>query len=189
MNYEMYLNSDGSYTSPKNGKIYKSKKALIAHLYCKSIGGWGNANNIKQKCLFCDKETNKSNIVKHETYCYLNPKNLSYCKVCNKPIKNYKHSKGTCSYSCSNSYFKRIKNPDERLHYRTLCFRYHKKECVVCGENKIVEVHHYDGNHENNVKENLIPICPTHHQYFHSRYKNEVEYIIDEYINNWKLNN
>lgn len=45
----------------------------------------------------------------------------------------------------------------------------------------IVAVHHYDGNHDNNSPENLIPLCPTHHQYVHSRYKKLVQEKIDYY--------
>jgi hypothetical protein len=66
--------------------------------------------------------------------------------------------------------------------YRTICFRHHKKECVVCGENKIVAVHHYDENHSNNDPANLIPLCPTHHQYVHSRYKE----LVMEKIDKWR---
>jgi predicted HNH restriction endonuclease len=54
---------------------------------------------------------------------------------------------------------------------------------VICGENKIVSVHHYDENHNNNSIENLIPLCPTHHQYIHSKYKDEILNKVDEYRN------
>jgi 5-methylcytosine-specific restriction endonuclease McrA len=69
--------------------------------------------------------------------------------------------------------------------YRTICFNIHKKECVVCGENKIVAVHHYDHNHYNNEPSNLIPLCPTHHHYVHSKYEIEVKEAIDEWRNNY----
>lgn len=50
---------------------------------------------------------------------------------------------------------------------------------MICGEDKIVTVHHWDFNHGNNEPSNLIPICPTHHQYLHSRYK----VLIEEQVN------
>ena len=91
-----------------------------------------------------------------------------------------------CCKSCSNSEGGKAKaikyHPDVVAHYTTVCFRWHKKECIVCGENKIVAVHHNDGNHNNNDPMNLIPLCPTHHQYIHSRYKDEVQPLIDEYL-------
>ncbi len=69
--------------------------------------------------------------------------------------------------------------------YRAICWAHHKKECVVCGEDKIVAVHHYDENHQNNDPSNLIPLCPTHHVYVHSGYKNLVEEKIEAWRNNY----
>lgn len=59
---------------------------------------------------------------------------------------------------------------------------------MICGENKIVAVHHYDENRKNNSIENLIPLCPTHHQYVHSRYKEEVMDKINKYRNQFITN-
>lgn len=74
----------------------------------------------------------------------------------------------------------------EDINYRNICFKYHKNECVICKENIMVHVHHMDENHDNNEPSNLIPLCATHHGYFHSPYKNLVEPKIIEYINDWK---
>lgn len=147
----------------------------------------------KLPCCYCSKQHVLGNIKKHESACYLNPINMRYCEVCQSPIKNYKTSV-TCSYSCSNTKFR--SGPDhpnwkeqtgESTSIRSTCFYYHKKQCVICEENKIVEVHHLDGNHQNNKPENLIPLCPTHHQYWHSRYKCLVEQQVYDYINQWIL--
>ena len=140
------------------------------------------AMNHKVACQFCDKETTVSNIKKHENACYLNPDNIRECAVCEKPIKDYKKSKGTCSHSCSNIYFKTLRNKDERLGYQALCFRYHEKKCIVCGEDKIVAAHHVNHDHHDDRPENLVPLCPTHHQYVHSKYKDEVQPIIESYL-------
>ncbi len=69
-----------------------------------------------------------------------------------------------------------------------MCFGYHEKKCIVCGEENIVAAHHVDEDHENNEPENLVPLCPTHYQYVHSQYRGEVQPIIDEYIRQRKLN-
>lgn len=145
------------------------------------------AHKLKQHCIYCSIETNKSNIKKHEQYCYLNPNNIKLCPVCQSPIKNYKISH-TCSYSCANSLFRSGPNNGnwEERSYRSTCFHYHKKECIICKENNIVEVHHLDENKNNNNPENLIPLCPTHHQYWHSQFKKLVELQIQNYIQNWK---
>ena len=49
-------------------------------------------------------------------------------------------------------------------------------------------VHHFDENKKNNLSENLIPICPSHHLYYHSKYRSHVEYKIIEYRNKF-INN
>ena len=77
------------------------------------------------------------------------------CPVCDTLFitgKGSPREKMTCSYSCSNTYFRSgINNPNwKEDSYRSTCFHFHKKECVVCGENKVVEVHHLDENPKNN---------------------------------------
>lgn len=115
---------------------------------------------------------------------------IKECPICGiefETIINHKHEKITCSHKCANTYFRSGKdNPNWKdSTYRSTCFQYHKKECIICGENKIVAVHHYDENPKNNSIDNLIPLCPTHHQYVHSKYKNEVISKIDEYRKNF----
>ena len=58
---------------------------------------------------------------------------------------------------------------------------------MYCGEDKIVEVHHYDGNRSNNKPINLVPLCPTHHRYWHSKYKYIVKDVVDIYVNNFNI--
>ena len=111
------------------------------------------------------------------------------CPVCDRVFETNlgsKREKITCSYSCSNTFFRSgEKNPNWKevsTQYRYKCFNYHKKECVICGEDKIVEVHHIDENRKNNNIINLIPLCPTHHRYCHSVHKIEIEEKINNYI-------
>jgi hypothetical protein len=189
-NLSQYALQDGTYKSPKNGKIYKSEKALRAHM---SYAGHVTSTNFTKRlyeveCTHCNTMVLCNSIKKHEKSCYLNPTNLRLCEVCNSPIKDYKNSKGTCSHSCSNKFFKHLRNkPDNYTRYTTLCWQHHEKKCVVCDEDKIVAVHHYNENHNDNRIENLVPLCPTHHQYMHSRYKNEILPKVEEYIEKFKL--
>lgn len=60
-------------------------------------------------------------------------------------------------------------------HYRTIAFAHHDKECVVCGEDKIVACHHMNGEHDDNRPENLVVLCPTHHGYWHSKWRFLIE--------------
>ena len=106
------------------------------------------------------------------------------CPVCNNKffIKS-SETKVTCSYGCSNTYFNGISRNLNISNYRTIAFRTYKKECIICNESNIVEVHHYDENHDNDDPLNLIPLCPTHHQYYHSKYKYLVIDKIEEFHN------
>jgi hypothetical protein len=100
------------------------------------------------------------------------------CPVCSVKFTTQNGSrdeKFTCGCGCSNKYFASTRRKDEDVSdYTIICFRHHKKECVVCGEKNIVAVHHFDENDENDSPENLIPMCPTHHTYWHSRFKSMV---------------
>jgi hypothetical protein len=108
------------------------------------------------------------------------------CPVCGTKFTTPKSKPSTtCSHGCANTYFRSGENNGmykKGNNYRTICFIHHKKECIVCGENKIVAVHHYDENHNNNDPANLVPLCPTHHQYIHSKYANEIKDIVDNYV-------
>jgi len=116
------------------------------------------------------------------------------CPVCGDKFttqEGHKKEKITCSHSCANTFFR--SGPDHgnwnEDAYRTTCFHYHYKKCVCCSEETIVEVHHMDGNHQNNEPSNLVPMCPTHHQYWHSNYKYVIEDLVIEYHVNWKRSN
>lgn len=113
------------------------------------------------------------------------------CPVCGETFSGLRsriHKNITCSHKCSNTYFRTGEgngnwNPDT---YRSTCFLYHKKECVVCKECNIVEVHHFDEDSNNNAVENLVPICPTHHKYWHSRYKHLIAEKVATYVASFK---
>jgi len=91
-----------------------------------------------------------------------------------------------CSRSCANSIGGKAKSKnyydDDSLSYRTIAWRNHIKECVVCGEDKVVAVHHVNENHYDNDPKNLVPLCPTHHHYMHSKHKILIQDKIDKYI-------
>ncbi len=63
-----------------------------------------------------------------------------------------------------------------------ICFQNHEKKCIVCGEENIVDVHHLDGNKYNDSPLNLIPICPTCHRYWHSRFYPLISGKIEKYV-------
>lgn len=114
---------------------------------------------------------------------------IKKCPVCDKDfetLSGHKREKTTCSHSCSNTFYRSGSNnpnwKEESTQYRNKCFEFHKKECIICKEDKIVEVHHLDENRENNKIDNLVPLCPTHHKYLHSNYRYLIEDKVNEYI-------
>ena len=107
------------------------------------------------------------------------------CPTCAKEFTTTKNSKEktTCSRSCANSYFRSGKNHPNYLgqNYRIKAIEEYGHSCVICDEKNIIEIHHLDENHQNNDINNLIPLCPTHHRYMHSKFK----YLILPLIKIW----
>ena len=123
---------------------------------------------------------------------------IKTCPICEKKFETksgHPREKTVCSHACANTYFRsgssnpNYKEDDEltgEAKYVIICFRYHKKKCVCCDEINIVEVHHYDGNRENNCPENFVPLCPTHHRYWHSKFRYLVKSTVDKYVQNFR---
>jgi len=86
-----------------------------------------------------------------------------------------------CSRTCANTKGGKAHSEKEgftgKRSYREIAFRiYECKSCLICGFDKVVEVHHIDHNHDNNVKGNIVILCPNHHMMIHrSKYSNETK--------------
>jgi len=129
---------------------------------------------------------------------YLNPYTskkhngiLKICPVCKKEFSTKDGGSAecaTCSISCANTYFRSGENHYNYTgnNYRTKCFSKHKKKCIICKEKLAVDVHHLDEDNSNNDINNLIPLCPTHHRYWHSKYKSLIEQKVLNYIKEFK---
>jgi len=111
------------------------------------------------------------------------------CECCGKdfPWEGRKNTKAYkrarfCTRSCANN--RQAWWNDNATGYRTIAFRYWPKQCMICGFDKIVAIHHNDNNHSNNDPNNLIPLCPNHHEMIHSKWKNEVQPLVDNLIQN-----
>lgn len=120
------------------------------------------------------------------------------CPVCGdlfEAQKGHPKEKMTCGYACSNTYFRtgpkngqwKERNSSVYSSYRTTCFYYHGEQCIICGEKEVVDAHHLDGDRSNNVPENLIPLCPTHHCYIHRGKSHLIQEQINEYIHGISL--
>lgn len=90
-----------------------------------------------------------------------------------------------CCRSCSNSEGGKAKSnkleEEGLMAYRTLAKKYHEEKCIICGFDKILDVHHINEDNSDNRKDNLVFLCPNHHKMFHSNFKNEIEPFIIEY--------
>lgn len=122
--------------------------------------------------------------------------------------------KVTCSHGCANSHFRsgedhpNWKDKEKQLVendysdnltdrefrkkyssvYRKICFSSHKHECIICNERNIIDVHHFDGNKNNNNPENLVPLCANHHRYIHSKkLKHLIEDKVNKYVEEFNL--
>jgi hypothetical protein len=103
------------------------------------------------------------------------PKILT-CKRCKRKLPI--HAKALCA-SCYNYVFHQDKNKayQQRKKNKIDIKTYQKttKTCVICGFDKIVDIHHLDGNKQNNSENNLIGLCPNHHRMINNyKYKFEV---------------
>jgi len=104
------------------------------------------------------------------------------CKRCGRSLPM--HAKGLCD-GCYNSVFhiEAVKASNARK-YHNIDYETYKnitKTCIICGFDKIVELHHIDLNHNNNSSENLVGVCPNHHKMLHHRdFREEVFKVLKE---------
>jgi hypothetical protein len=154
-----------SFNKPKNGYYASLFKKWIEHYKCDCSHFIGDSEFVNISCQHCQKEF--------------------------QVLESQKNKRKFCSLLCANQKVRGCALPkpweelDGKEKHRRICFRYHEKKCVVCGEQNIVAVHHYDENHNNDDPKNLIPVCPTHHMYLHSRYKDMVSKKVNDYYNNF----
>ena len=92
------------------------------------------------------------------------------CKRCGR--EKYMQAFGLCN-GCYNSVFHidkvRASNTKRRYGIDNELYNQIRKECVVCGFNKIVDLHHLNHNHNDNSTNNLIELCPNCHKMIHHR--------------------
>ncbi len=91
------------------------------------------------------------------------------CKRCQRERPH--HARGYCS-SCHNVvyHYDLIKAHNAKKSHNISLELYRKitEKCVLCGFDKVVDLHHKDGNHKNDQISNLVGLCPNHHKMFHT---------------------
>ena len=120
--------------------------------------------------------------------CYACYRNISWnppkglCKRCQRDRSI--HAKGLCN-SCYNFVFKledtKAWNYKKWYKLDTETYKKITKACVVCGFDKMVDLHHLDENNENNSLNNLLGLCPNHHKMLHDfRYRKEMREALEK---------
>jgi hypothetical protein len=117
----------------------------------------------KEMCVTCYKKV------------HWKPKPIE-CKRCKRMLPN--HAKGYCG-GCYNLLFHldKVKAYNVKNWHNINMELYKKvtKECIICGFNKVVDLHHLDKDKKNNSENNLIGLCPNHHKMVHTtKYRKEV---------------
>jgi hypothetical protein len=153
---------------------------------CETLGLHPNGSNMKKVQDWIDRyKLDTTHFISYGRFVRKYQRVTKQCPVCNKDYetqKDHPREKQVCSRACSNTHFRSGLNNGNYKdggngdpEYRKICFKNYKKACLVCGFDKIVEVHHIDENHNNNDPSNLIPLCPNHHKMIHMmKYKQEV---------------
>lgn len=55
------------------------------------------------------------------------------------------------------------------------------KKCDSCGFDKLIHIHHLNGNTRDNDLKNLVGLCPNCHKMIHSyKYYEEIRYILKQ---------
>ena len=54
--------------------------------------------------------------------------------------------------------------------YRERCLKAKGRECIICGSDELLKVHHVDGDRTNNELDNLIPTCSGCHGKIHGKH-------------------
>lgn len=131
-----------------------------------------------KKCSSCGEEReHEAKGLCHRCYVKLSwiPKKTE-CKRCKRalPMK----AKGLCG-GCYNTIYRleatKARNHRKRHNISIEAYKEITKKCALCSFSKIVDLHHLDENKGNNLKENLVGLCPNHHKMFHDlRYRKEV---------------
>ena len=107
---------------------------------------------------------------------------LTPCKRCGRERPN--HALGFCN-GCYNSLFQieNVKKWNAKLYHNIdpALYKRATSTCIICGFDKIVDLHHVNLNHKDNSEGNLVGLCPNHHKMIHHRdFRQEVFKILEE---------
>ena len=140
---------------------------------------------IRDNCKKCGKLKDIHTVDGWCNWCYRkyrwNPDPIT-CPRCWRILPH--HAQGLCT-GCYNSVYnlENVKKANYRKWHNIDLETYREltKQCVICGFDKVVELHHLDHNKQNTSHNNLAGLCPNHHKMLHTkRYQKEVFDILRE---------
>ena len=145
---------------------------------------------VKVKCSYCGIEFNKkpSEVARTKNhFCCVEHSNLfkqkrvklkcEYCGI-EYEVRPFEANRNFCSQQCANSAsgkkmtgenhpnYKHGYSGKGKSYHRLRAFDIYEHKCACCGwsrDERILQVHHKDSNHENNKDENLVILCPNCH--------------------------
>ena len=98
------------------------------------------------------------------------------CPRCKRLL--FLKAKGLCAGCYNTTFHLDYLKASQHMKRYGLDFETYKKiteKCAVCDFDKFVALHHLDQDRTNNSRENLIGLCPNHHQMLHTqKYREEV---------------
>lgn len=173
--------------------IYKTSRIKygIPKTCSKKCSGLFRAHKIERACQTCGKifyanasevKNGKKKFCSRECIRYEARKNKlveTECAMCQKKIKRWpykikRHNHLFCSEECQHKFKKTItgeKNHNYKNGYNRFIqysFYHRNDKCQICNSDKKIQVHHIDGNRNNNSCTNWIPICPSCHGRIHT---------------------
>ena len=104
------------------------------------------------------------------------------CKRCKRKMPL--HAKGLCA-GCYNFVFHldkaKINNYRKWHNLDIEVYKRVTNKCILCGFDKVVELHHLDENKKNNSERNLVGLCPNHHKMLHDfKFRKEIRKMLSE---------
>lgn len=112
------------------------------------------SEQVKVTCAFC-----KTEFYKKKSKLRNSKSGIYFC------CRKHQHE----SLKIENNFGCQPKHYNNGVHsYRAIALRIYGKKCEICDyheEDRILEVHHIDGNRKNSNISNLIVLCPNHHKF------------------------
>lgn len=140
---------------------------VVAHIFIceryKIIMIFKECKNCKRKMIIHGKDLC---VTCYKKLCWTQKEDI--CRRCQRKIKI--HAKGLCP-GCYNFVFhienNRAQNYKKNFQIEHELYKKKTAKCILCGFDKIVDLHHLDENKKNNSEKNLIGLCPNHHKMIH----------------------